>query len=138
MKCISRIDQPDSQAVVEKEDQNESNLEPTTILTTNNQSFVYGEHVAGIWYDDDKCKYTWHLGVVDGMEGERVTVSYMKMSDRKGRNWLFPEEADVHATSIDQIIVRNIQVTYSMTAIIRCEISQETLHHIEACFTKSQ
>ena len=51
--------------------------------------------------DDQGSRYQRHLGVIDGMDGEKVVVSYMKRSDRVGRNWLFPEKADVHATGTD-------------------------------------
>ena len=108
----------------------------STSINSHKHKFEYGEHIACVWYDDNDNKHQWHLGVVDGMEGEKVKVSYMKMSDRKGQKWLFPEEADVHSTSPDQIIMRHIPVMYSLTAMIRCEISCETLEQIVACFNK--
>ena len=98
--------------------------------------FCYGEHVACFWYDNQESRYQWHLGVIDGMDGEKVVVSHMKRSDRVGRNWLFPEKADVHATGTDQILMRHIQVNYTLTAMIRCQISSETVGQIETELSK--
>ena len=33
----------------------------------------------------------------------------MRKSDKQGLSWLFPDEAEIHDTSRDQIIARNIQ-----------------------------
>ena len=65
-----------------------------------------------------------------------MVVSHMRRSDRVGRNWLFPEKADVHATGTDQILMRHIQVNYTLTAIIRCQISSETAGQIESELSK--
>ena len=118
--------------------ENDEGLSQPQILTNTNTSFEYGEHVACFWFNDDESKYEWYLGVVDGMNGEKVRVSHMKRSDRKGLNWLFPEEADVHDASTDQILMRHIQVNYTLTAMIRCVIPCETLDHILECFSKIQ
>ena len=88
------------------------------------------------WYDDQESRYQWHLGVIDWMDGKKVVVSHMKRSDRVGRNWLFPEKADVHATGTDQILMRHIQVNYTLTAMIRCQISSETVGQIETELSK--
>ena len=98
--------------------------------------FCYGEHVACFWYDDHNSRYQWHLGIIDGMNGEKVVVSYMKRSDRVGRNWLFLEKADAHATCTEQIQIRHIQVNYTLTAMIRCQISSETIGQIETELNK--
>ena len=108
------------------------------VLTNTKQSFEFGEQVACFWFDDVENKYVWYLGVVDGMNGEKVKVSHLRKSDKKGLNWLFPDEADVHDASTDQILMRHIQVKYTLTAMIRCVIPPDTLDQIEACFSKIQ
>ena len=60
----------------------------------------------------------------------------MRKSDKQGLRWLFPYEAEIHGTSRDQIIARNIEIRYLMTTIIRGSISRQTLTHIEQCFEK--
>lgn len=99
-------------------------------------SYECGEHVACFWFDDVEGKYNWYLGVIEGMKDRKVRVSHMKKSDKKGLNWLFPDEADIHDADPDQIFVRNIQVKYSLTAMIRCVISNQTLDNILECFNK--
>ena len=94
--------------------------------------------MACFWYDDVEHKYNWYLGVIEGVNGEKVRVSHMKKSDRKGLNWLFPDEADVHDASTDQILVRHIQVKYTLTAMIRCVISNDTLNNILERFSNIQ
>ena len=73
---------------------------------------------------------------MDKIDDNGVYISYMKRSNKKGFNWLFPDEADIQFTSLNQIIARNIQVAYSLTAIIRCRISNDTLNYIQDCFTE--
>ena len=55
----------------------------------------------------------------------------MKRSDRLGCNWLFSEKADAHATCTDQIQIRHIQVNYTLTGMVRCQISSEIIGQIE-------
>ena len=95
-----------------------------------------GEHLVAVWHDDDSNALQWYLGVVDSFEEGRLYVSYMKKSDRKGARWLFPDEADVHETQAEQILLRNLQVSYCLTAMIRCELSTETLKTISDLFDK--
>ena len=60
----------------------------------------------------------------------------MRESDKQGLSWLFPDEAEIHDMSWDQIIARNIKIRYSMTAMIKGKISRQTLTQIEQCFEK--
>ena len=43
----------------------------------------------------------------------------MQKTDKKGKKWIFPEEAEIRLTQLDQIIVLNIPVKYSLTAMMR-------------------
>ena len=95
--------------------------------------FKCGEHLACEWH---KNCLQWFLGVVDVVDGEDLYVSYMKRSDKQGLKWLFPEKAVIHQTSTKQVLLRNVPVSYSLTAIIRCEISSQTLIDIQATFDK--
>ena len=77
------------------------------------------------------------MGVVDTVNDD-IWVSYMKQTDKVGEKWLFPEEADVCKTNINQIIRRSIDVEYHLTATIRCSISAETCKIIQTCFEETQ
>ena len=102
----------------------------------NEEQFQIGEAVACIWQDDVGYNITWYLGIVDQIVGDKVYVLYMRKSDKQGLSWLFPNEAEIHDTSRDQIIARNIEIRYSLTAMIRGNISRQTLTQIEQCFEK--
>ena len=60
----------------------------------------------------------------------------MKKTDKKGKNWLFPEEVEIRLTHLDQIIVCNIPVKYSLTVMMKCTLDHETLFNIQECFLK--
>ena len=98
--------------------------------------YQYGEHVACVWLDDVGDKTNWHLGVVDKFENGELFVSYMKKTDQKGLKWLFPEEAEIHQTKIEQVIARNIQVKYSLTAMMKCILDLNTHKDIDQQYTK--
>ena len=90
----------------------------------NEEQFQIGEAVACIWQEDVGYNITWYLGIVDQIVGDKVYVSRMSKSDKQGLSWLFPDEAEIHDTSRDQIIARNIEIRYSMTAMFRGNISR--------------
>ena len=46
-----------------------------------------------------------------------------------GRSWVFPEKADINNTLFDQIIATKVQVNYSGSIRIKCQI--ECLNLIE-------
>jgi hypothetical protein len=64
----------------------------------------------------------WYLGIVDVVKADRVVVSYMTRTDNAGCSWVFPEKADINDTSFDQIIATKIQVHYSGSVRIKCQI----------------
>ena len=73
--------------------------------------------------------------VIDSTRKEgQVFVSNMVKTDKKGLRWLFPDEADIQLTKLDQIIVRNIPASYQLTSMIRCEVSQKNLKNFQFCF----
>ena len=90
--------------------------------------FEYREYVTYVWYDDGLNCLRWYLGVVDGINNGEVLVSCMKVSDKKGLKWLFPDEAEIQCTKF----LRHINVL--VTAMIRCEITSETFQKIEKLF----
>ena len=102
----------------------------------NEEQFKIGEAVACIWQEDVGYNITWYLGIVDQIVGDKVYVLYMRKSDKQGLSWLFPDEAEIHDMSRDQIIARNIEITYSMTAMIRGNILRQTMTQTEQCFEK--
>ena len=103
---------------------------------SNEEQFQTGKAEACIWQEDVGYNITWYLGIVDQIVGDKVYVSYMRKSDKQGLSWLFPEEAEIHDTGWDQIITRNIEIRHSMMAMIRGNISRQTLTQIEQCFDK--
>ena len=76
----------------------------------NEEQFQIGEVVACTWQEDVGYNITWFLGIADQIVGDKVYVSYMRKSDKQGLSWLFPDEAEIHDTSRDQIIARNIEI----------------------------
>ena len=102
----------------------------------NEEQFQIGEAVACIWQEDVGYNITWYLGIVDIIVNDKVYVSYMRKSDKQGLSWLFPDEAEIHDMSRDQMIPRSIEIRYSMMALIRGNILRLTLTQIEQCFEK--
>mgnify|MGYP001801631149 FL=1 len=58
----------------------------------------------------------------------------MKRSDKKGVKWLFLDESNVQKTDPAQVLLRNIQVSYSLTSMIRCELSKMTFEKVQSLF----
>ena len=52
------------------------------------------------------------------MNNGEVIVSYMKRSDKKGLKWLFPDDVEIQSAKVDQILLRHINVSYSLTGMI--------------------
>ena len=95
----------------------------------------YGEQVACVWYNDGLNCLRWHLEEVDAINSGELLISYMKISDKKGLKWLFPDEAEIQSTKFDQILL-HINVSYTLTAMIRWEITSDKLQKIEKLFKK--
>ena len=68
------------------------------------------------------------------MNNGEILVSYMKISDKKGLKWLFPDDNEIQGTKFDQILLRHINVFFSSTAMIRCGTTSETFQKIEKLF----
>ena len=85
------------------------------VCLEEDSKYQCGEHVACVWTDVGESM-NWHLGVVDRYDNDTgvLYVSYMKKTDNKRINWLFPEEAEIHHILPDQVIARNISVRYSL------------------------
>ena len=119
---------------------NETNVQTSSLNLNSyskpNNEFQCGEHMVAVWHDDKANCLEWYLGVVDSVDEDSVVVSYMKRSDKQGARWLFPDKAEVHKTSPDQILLRNIEVLYSLTAMIICELCKPTLEKIVDLFQK--
>ena len=49
-------------------------------------------------------------------------------------NWVFPEKAVNFKTSMNQIILFDIQVQYSCVTVIRCRVSESVVEHIRTVF----
>ena len=68
------------------------------------------------------------------MNNGEILVCYMKISDKKGLKWLFPDDNEIQGTKFDQILLRHINVSFSSTAMIRCGTTSETFQKIEKLF----
>ena len=98
--------------------------------------------MACIWADDAGSNINWHLGVVNRYDYDKdeLFVSYMKRTayikrtDAKETQWLFPEERESHITQDEQVIKRNVSVWYSLTAIMRCSLDKKQYQDIVECF----
>ena len=93
------------------------------------ENFQCGEHLVVVWYDDNCLQ--WYLGVVDHIEQNNIFVWYMR-SNKKGVKWLFPDKSDVRKTEPAQVLLHNIQVSYSLTSMIRCELSKMTFKKVQS------
>ena len=96
------------------------------LVTESPNNFKCGEHVACIWHDEEQNQLNWFLGVVDIDVGDAddVNVSYMKRTDKQGLRWLFPEEAEILKTSIKMVLMPNVTISYTLTAM--CQVNRET------------
>ena len=97
--------------------------------TKSKSQLQTGEHIIAFWIEGNDIK--WYLGIVDEVkaDGSGVVVSYMTRTDNAGRSWVFPEKADINNTLFDQIIATKVQVNYSGSIRIKCQI--ECLNLIE-------
>ena len=100
------------------------------------QTLEIGEHVAAFWYDDF-AKLDWFLAIVDGqIKDTKVALSYMKQSKKTKPEWVFPEDAEVRETSLEQIIFTKVNVNYFCSVRVRCIIPDETVNLIDAVLTQ--
>ena len=100
----------------------------------SNVVFQNGEHVIGVWEDEKESHLTWFLGVVEAVSGDTVDVVYFHRRYRHGRSWSFPEDGDPIPTPADQIICKNLMVSYMETSIMRCNLNKDTRVDIENGF----
>lgn len=97
-----------------------------------------GEHVAGVWSDDNGPSgqtLTWHIGVIELVDSEKVSVSYLQASSKDRCHWVYPETAATLCTPLDQIIATGLSVEYSCATIIRCKITKETVTELDNLLT---
>ena len=86
-----------------------------------------GEHVAALWYEGER--FAWYLGVVDSFDekNQNTLVSYLTPKDTSGHEWAFPKDADIHATSPEQMLSSTIRVNYMCSVKIQCLIVSDEL-----------
>ena len=110
-------------------------MEPTGGLGDNTHqipTFEIGEHVSAFWYDDFG-KLDWYLAIVDGpTQNNKTPLSYMKQSKKTKAEWVFPEDAEIRETSLEQIICGKINVKYFCSIRVRCIIPEESVQLIDA------
>ena len=87
--------------------------------------YQIGEHLIAFWIEGNETK--WHLGVVEAIENENPLVSYMILTDAKGRSWTYPESAEVIWTSCGQILASKVKVQYLQSVCIRCNLLSNDL-----------
>ena len=96
----------------------------TEVPSSTELPFAVGDYVAAFWFDG---QYKWYLGVVDNVREDIVTVSCMARSDSRGRDWVFPEHAELLETPVEQILASKIKVEYTCSVRIRCHVSSPEL-----------
>ena len=89
-------------------------------------NFMVGDHIAAFWLTEE---YQWHLGIIDTVvDDAKIKVSYiLRVESTNDHVWVFPEEADVHDTSVDQIMCKNIKVDYLNSIRIKCRVRDDNL-----------
>ena len=87
--------------------------------------YQIGEHLIAFWIEGNETK--WHLGVVEAIENENPLVSYMILTNAKGRSWTYPESAEVIWTSCGQILASKVKVQYLGSVCIRCNLLSNDL-----------
>ena len=94
-------------------------------------AFEIGNHVAAFWADDFG-QYQWHLAIVENMSLETVQLSYLKRMDSAGRDWVFPEEAEIQQTSMEQILDVQVAVAvrYYCSTRICCRVNNEIVNNL--------
>ena len=86
-----------------------------------------GDHVTAFW-SDDFGKYKWHLAIVEKVVSPDLFVlSYLKRVDSAGIDWVFPEEAELRETQMEQILEQKIQVRYFCSTRIRCRMTEDSV-----------
>ena len=80
------------------------------------------EHLVAFWIEKGNS-FIWYLCVIDNIENDGLyTVSHLTRNDKCGSNWLFPEELNSYKILNDQILCKNISVTYHHSTRMRCTI----------------
>ena len=65
------------------------------------------------------------------MYTEIVQLSYLKRMDSAGRDWVFPEDAEIQQTSVEQILDFKVAVRYYCSTRIRCRINNDTVNILD-------
>ena len=82
-----------------------------------------GEHVAVYWVEEANS-VVWYLGIVEEVgKDNSAKILHLKRSDKKGLNWIIPDEPEKLNVDNDQIVARDICVIYHGVSC-RIEISK--------------
>ena len=94
-------------------------------LSDTDKPFTVGEHITVFWLDS---VYEWHLGIVENVnQNGELDITYLKRSDQSGKYWISPEDPVIYTTLIEQVLCRNIKVSYQCSVRIKCGLSDEGL-----------
>lgn len=91
---------------------------------TEHVAFFPGEHVIVAWLNQT---YAWELGVVERNTSSAILVSHLVPTNRAKNSWVFPEDSRLLPVESDQILLRNVQVSYHQSLRIRLTIDQDTV-----------
>ena len=65
---------------------------------------MVGEYIAAVWFED--TTYEWCLGVIEHINPNNpIVVSYLIWVDKKGKTWVFSDEAQLVETEAKQILM---------------------------------
>ena len=98
-----------------------------------------GEHVAAVWFNEDKNELQWYLGIASETANandplDKILISYLYRSGQSSSIWKFPESAQETETPFGNIIHHSFPARYECISIIKCIISNTELEKIEASF----
>ena len=54
-----------------------------------------------------------------------LVVPYLIRADKKGKTWVFLDEAQLVETEAEQILMRNIHVRYMWSVRIKCKVEND-------------
>jgi len=97
---------------------------PPSSAEMGDGTFFIGEHVIVAWLD--QC-YDWELGVIEKHTPAITLVSHLVSTNKSKNCWVFPEEARVLAVASDQILLKNVQVSYHQSIRIKLTINEDTV-----------
>lgn len=66
-----------------------------------------------MYWVEEANSVVWYLGIIEEVSEDNIAkILHLKRSDKKGPNWIIPEEPEKLNVDSDQIVARSISVIY--------------------------